>query len=142
MTTKPATPGYSPYFEGLNAALRGDAAARAADGAVGAVVVDLDALDANIAALRCADRCDVRAASVLTLGPARQPLDLVMLDPPYGTGAGAVAIERLARLGWIGEATWICLETAAKEIPDVRVCTLDAERKVGKALLSLMRLKA
>jgi 16S rRNA (guanine966-N2)-methyltransferase len=100
------------------------------------------AIRANIAALRCADRCDVRAASVLTLGPARQPLDLVMLDPPYGTGAGAVAIERLARLGWIGEATWICLETAAKEIPDVRVCTLDAERKVGKALLSLMRLKA
>lgn len=123
---------------GLEALSRGAASAIFVEQDAGAV----RAIRANIAALRCADRCDVRAASVLTLGPARQPLDLVMLDPPYGTGAGAVAIERLARLGWIGEATWICLETAAKEIPDVRVCMLDAERKVGKALLSLMRLKA
>lgn len=116
-------------------------------GAASAVFVESDAaavrtIRANIAALRCAPQCDVRASSVLTLGPVKQPLDLVLLDPPYGTGAGAVAIERLTRLGWIGEATWICLETAAKEVPDVRVCEVDAERKVGKALITLMRLKA
>ncbi|MGV3512665.1 MAG: 16S rRNA (guanine(966)-N(2))-methyltransferase RsmD [Novosphingobium sp.] len=116
-------------------------------GAASAIFVEQDAgairtIRANIAALRCAPQCDVRASSVLSLGAAKQPLDLVMLDPPYGTGAGAVAIDRLTRLGWIGEATWICLETAAKEVPDVRVCEVDAERKVGKALITLMRLKS
>jgi 16S rRNA (guanine966-N2)-methyltransferase len=115
-------------------------------GAASAVFVEQDAgavraIRANIAALRCAPQCDVRASSVLSLGPVKQPLDLVMLDPPYKIGAGAVAIDRLVRLGWIGEATWISLETAAGEIPDVRSCAVDAERKVGKALITLMRLK-
>lgn len=115
-------------------------------GAGSAVFVEQDAgavrsIRANIAALRCAPQCDVRAGSVLSLGPVQQPFDLVMLDPPYKTGAGAVAIDRLVRLGWIGEATWISLETAAGEIPDVRRCAVDADRKVGKALLTLMRLK-
>src|SRR5689334_12538080 len=63
----------------------------------------LDALRANIAKLGA--KADVRAQSVLALGPARAPLDLVMMDPPYGTGAGAVALDKLARLGWIGPAS-------------------------------------
>ena len=50
----------------------------------------------------------------------RQPLDLILLDPPYGSGAGSVALDKLLRLGWIGEATWISLETAADEEPDVK----------------------
>ena len=115
-------------------------------GAATAMFVEQDAaavraIRANIAALRCAPQCDVRASSVLSLGPTKQPLDLVMLDPPYGTGAGAVAIEKLARLGWIGEGTWISLETGLKEVPDVRICEVDADRKVGKALITLMRVK-
>lgn len=115
-------------------------------GAATALFVEQDpaavrTIRANIAALRCALQCDVRASSVLSLGPVKQPLDLVMLDPPYKTGAGAVAIDRLVRLGWIGEATWITLETAAGEVPDVRSCQIDAERKVGKALLTLMRVR-
>ena len=98
------------------------------------------ALRANIAALRAQQRCDVRAASVLSLGPASEALDLLLLDPPYGTGAGAVAIDRLARLGWIGPATWISLECAHDERLEVKSCTLEAERKVGKARLNLLRL--
>jgi len=99
------------------------------------------ALRHNIAALRAQGQCDVRAGSVLALGPARQPLDLILLDPPYGSGAGEVALDKLARLGWIGEATWVSLETRAGEVPDVRALAPVAERKVGKALLTLMRLK-
>jgi 16S rRNA (guanine966-N2)-methyltransferase len=51
-------------------------------------------------------RPDLRIQSVLTLGVAPQPLDLIMMDPPYGTGAGAVALDKLARLGWTNEATF------------------------------------
>ena len=98
------------------------------------------ALRGNIAALRAQPRCDVRAASVLSLGPAKQPLDLILLDPPYGTGAGAVALDRLARLGWIGPATWISTECAFDERLDVKSCALETERKVGKARINLLRL--
>ena len=99
-------------------------------------------LRSNVANLRAVERCDVRAASVLALGPAKAPLDLVLLDPPYGTGAGPVALDRLARLGWIGPATWVSLETAADEAPRVKGLDVESERKVGKAKLTLMRLAA
>ena len=52
------------------------------------------ALRANMANLRAQGQCDVRAASVMTLGTAKQPLDLILLDPPYGSGAGSVALDR------------------------------------------------
>jgi 16S rRNA (guanine966-N2)-methyltransferase len=99
------------------------------------------ALRANIAALRTQGQCDVRAGSVLALGPAKAPLDLILLDPPYGSGAGEVALDKLARLGWIGEATWVSLETGAGEVPKVRALEAVADRKVGKARLTLFRLK-
>ena len=102
----------------------------------------LRAIRANIDHLGAASQCDVRACSVLALPIAREPLDLILLDPPYGSGAGAVALERLNRLGWIGPATWISLETAAKEDAQVRGFEIEAERKVGKARITLLRLAA
>ena len=114
-------------------------------GAASVLLVEQDpaairAIRRNIANLRAQDQCDVRAGSVLALGPAKAPLDLVLLDPPYRTGAGAVALEKLARLGWIGPATWISLETAYDEPVQVRGFKMDADRKVGKARITLLRL--
>lgn len=98
------------------------------------------ALRANIAALQAQGRCDVRAGSVLALGPVKATLDLVLLDPPYHSGAGAVALDKLARLGWIGGGTWISLETAANEEPRIKGLDAVAERKVGKARITLLRM--
>ena len=84
----------------------------------------------------------VCAASVMALGPAKVQPDLIFMDPPYGTGAGSVALDKLQRLGWIGEATWISLETAHTEDAKVRGLEIEAERKVGKAKLSLFRIAA
>ncbi len=98
------------------------------------------ALRANIAAFRAQSQCDVRAGSVMALGPAKSPLDLILMDPPYGTGAGQVALDKLGRLGWIGPATWISLETARDEEIKLRGFDVDAERNVGKAKLTLLRL--
>ena len=100
----------------------------------------LRALRANIAALRVQARCEVSAASVLALGPAKVPLDLLLLDPPYATGAGVVALDKLARLGWIGPASWISLETAHDEPVATKALAAQAERRVGKAKLTLLRL--
>lgn len=99
----------------------------------------LRALRTNIDTLRCAERCVVRAGSVLALGPAPAPLDLILLDPPYGTGAGQVALDKLGRLGWIGPATWIGLETASLEEAEVKILESVADRKVGKARITLLR---
>lgn len=100
------------------------------------------ALRANLAALQAQARAEVRAGSVMQLGPACEPLDLILLDPPYESGAGAVALDRLLRLGWIGEATWIAVETAHTEKVQVKALEIEAERKVGKAKLTLLRLAA
>ena len=102
----------------------------------------LRALRSNLANLQAAPQADVRAASVLALGPAPAPLDLILLDPPYNSGAGVVALEKLQRLGWIGPATWISLETALKEDAHVKGLEIDSERKVGKARITLLRLAA
>ena len=98
------------------------------------------ALRANIAALRAQPRASVQAGSVLSLPAAKLPYDLLLLDPPYGSGAGSVALDRLTRLGWIGEATWVALETARDELARVKALEVEAERTVGSARLTLLRL--
>ncbi len=98
------------------------------------------AIRKNIEALDARTRSVVQQGSVMSLGPAKQAHDLILLDPPYGTSAGEVALDRLLRLGWIGPATWVALETGAKEKVSVRSLQTVGERKVGKAKLSLLRL--
>ena len=97
----------------------------------------LDALRTNIAKLGA--RADVRPQSVLALGVAPKPLDLILMDPPYATGAGAVALDKLARLGWTGSATWISIETAKDEKIAVDGFETDVERQSGKAKLTILR---
>lgn len=87
-------------------------------------------------------RADIRAASVLSLGAAPAPLDLILMDPPYGTGAGGVALDKLARLGWVGPASWVSIETDRREDVVVKGFEVDATRDVGKARLTLLRLAA
>ena len=100
----------------------------------------LDALRKNLAALGATARADVRAGSVLGLGPARRSYDLLLFDAPYATGAGSVALDKLNRLGWIGPDSWVSVETADREAVDVAGFAIDATRKAGKAKLTLLRL--
>lgn len=100
----------------------------------------LDVLRGNLSSLGAAARADVRAGSVLGFGPAPRAYDLLMLDPPYGTGAASVALDKLHRLGWIGPDSWVSVETGHGESVDVAGFAIDADRKVGKARLTLLRL--
>ena len=97
----------------------------------------LDAIRANAAKLDI--KPDIRAQSVMALSPVPAPLDLILIDPPYGTGAGSVALERLARLGWTGPATWISIETGRGEETGVKGFSVEAMRESGKARLTLLR---
>ncbi|MEE4452599.1 16S rRNA (guanine(966)-N(2))-methyltransferase RsmD [Novosphingobium resinovorum] len=120
---------------GLEALSRGAAHCLFVDQDAGAI----RAIRKNIANLQAQPRSDVRASSVMSLGTAKEPLDLVLLDPPYDTGAGQVAVDKLARLGWIGEGTWVSLETGKGENVAIKGFEADATRDVGKARLHLLR---
>ncbi|GAA0767102.1 16S rRNA (guanine966-N2)-methyltransferase [Erythromicrobium ramosum] len=102
----------------------------------------VDVIRANITALGAQARSRVEVGSVMQLRAASVPLDLILADPPYQSGAGEVALDRLLRLGWIGPQTWIAVETSFKEDVVIKGLTLDAERRVGKGKLSLLRLAA
>ncbi|MGL5839806.1 MAG: 16S rRNA (guanine(966)-N(2))-methyltransferase RsmD [Sphingorhabdus sp.] len=99
----------------------------------------LDALDTNITKLGAKAQSDVRRSSVLSLGPAREAYDLILLDPPYGSGAGQVAIDKLGRLGWIAPGAWISLETDKREDVAIKGFTIDTTRDIGKARITLLR---
>ncbi|GAB5488249.1 MAG: 16S rRNA (guanine(966)-N(2))-methyltransferase RsmD [Parasphingorhabdus sp.] len=97
----------------------------------------LDALEKNISTLG-AD-ADVKIGSVLHLGQARQPYDLILMDPPYETGAGAVALDKMGRQSWFAPSAWIAIETSRHEKIEVKGFDLDCERDSGKARLHILR---
>lgn len=98
----------------------------------------LDCLRTNIAKLG-AKGADVRAQSIMALGVAPATYDLILLDPPYESGAGIVALERLLRLGWISPGALASVETTKKEQVTVEGFDVDVERVHGKAKLTLLR---
>ncbi len=100
----------------------------------------LDVLRKNLGALEATTRADIRVGSVMSLGPAKRSYDLLLLDAPYGTGAGSVALDKLNRLGWIGPDSWVSIETAHNETVDGAGFEIDADGMVGKAKLTLLRL--
>jgi 16S rRNA (guanine966-N2)-methyltransferase len=95
------------------------------------------ALEKNIETL--AAEADVRIGSVLHLGQARKPYDLILMDPPYDSGAGAVALDKLGRHGWFAPSSWIAIETARHEDIEVKGFDLDCVRDSGKARIHLLR---
>jgi 16S rRNA (guanine966-N2)-methyltransferase len=97
----------------------------------------LDALNANIAKLGA--KAVVRAQSVLGLPAVDTPYDLILMDAPYATSAGSVALDRLSRLGWAGPATWISIETERAETVAVKGFDVDVQRDYGKARITLLR---
>lgn len=99
----------------------------------------LAALEKNISTLHAGDRADVRIGSVLALGPARQAFDLILMDPPYETGAGAVALDKLGRLGWFAPSAWIALETSRREDIAVSGFATEVVRDSGKARITIVR---
>lgn len=101
--------------------------------------VAIDAINANARTLDAGKTAEVRRVSVLSLGHAPKPFDLVLIDPPYATGAGNVALDKLSRLGLIGPGTWISVETGRAESIEAAGFEIDAERIVGKAKITLLR---
>ena len=99
----------------------------------------LKALETNIEKLGAKAQSDIRRSSVLSLGSAIKPFDVILMDPPYASGAGSVALDKLGRLGWFAPSAWISIETSNKEDIDVKGFNIDTIRNVGKARITLLR---
>jgi 16S rRNA (guanine966-N2)-methyltransferase len=99
----------------------------------------LTALEKNIEKLGARNVCDVRPTSVLSLGKAIKSYDLILMDAPYGSNAGSVALDKMARLGWVAPSTWISIETARTEEVQVKGFEIESTRDVGKARITLLR---
>jgi 16S rRNA (guanine966-N2)-methyltransferase len=95
----------------------------------------LDTLKRNLAKLGAVPRSDVRAQSVehVTL-----PLcDLILMDPPYGTGLAQAALDRAA--SWLAPGGWLSLELHSEDLTPPLGLEAETERRFGKAHLHLFR---
>jgi 16S rRNA (guanine966-N2)-methyltransferase len=97
--------------------------------AVKALRGNIDKLGAN---------ATVIASPLESIGRAPAPCDLVLLDPPYASGLGDVALARLAANGWIAPHALISVETGRKDVLTTDFEVL-AVRDHGKARLHLLR---
>ncbi len=79
-------------------------------------------------------------ADVTRPPPAREPCDLVFLDPPYRSGEAATAITALANAGWMASGTVVTVELAHNEdiVPPHGFEAID-ERRYGAAKIVILK---
>jgi len=72
--------------------------------------------------------------------PAREPCDLVFLDPPYRSDLTAPALAALAAAGWLAPGAIVTVELAHNEdfVPPPGFTALD-ERRYGAAKIVFLR---
>ena len=112
-------------------------------GAAHATFVETDpnalrAIRSNLMALKSEDRAEVRPLSAAKLAQA-QPFDLLFADPPYAAGSGTAVVETVRNAGWLAAGGWLAIETEAGEPVDPGQWQIDAERRVGRARITLIR---
>jgi 16S rRNA (guanine966-N2)-methyltransferase len=95
----------------------------------------------NAERIRESEHVDFIQASATQLPPARQPYDLVFLDPPYYSKLLPPTLKSLHEKGWIARDGILVIEHDEKEsvvIPTefVRV----DERRYGRAVIELLKL--
>jgi 16S rRNA (guanine966-N2)-methyltransferase len=98
----------------------------------------LAAIRANLEALGSDEQYRLIAGAVEGARPDR-PFDLVFVDPPYSAGSGSSALRHILDERWAADGTWISIETERGDRVDPHGCTIEAERDVGRARLTLLR---
>ena len=111
-------------------------------GAAKAIFIEKDrealvALRTNIAACKAA--AHVIAGDATKPPRPIQPATLIFLDPPYGAGKLAPALEALDKAGWIAPGALLCTELGLRdEVPETRFTQLE-DRSHGKARLLILQ---
>lgn len=112
-------------------------------GATFACFVERDAaarsvIDANAASLNATALAHIMPGEVDRARPP-QAFGLVFADPPYEAGSGTAALKYILDKGWVADNGWISIETERGDRVDPQGCTIEAERDVGRARLTLLR---
>lgn len=115
-------------------------------GAAQAVFLDRDAaaiaaIVKNLAALGLAGRGRASRRNALEAGAAPFAADLAFLDPPYGGGLAAPALEALAARGWLGPDALCVVEIGRGETlpPPPGFASADEDRVYGAARVVILR---
>jgi 16S rRNA (guanine966-N2)-methyltransferase len=101
------------------------------------------AIRAKAARLGAEERITILPGNALSLpraGARFAPFDLVLADPPYEIGSGSAAAEAVLAAGWLAPGGWLSVESAARDPASAARLTVEAERDIGRARLTLMRL--
>jgi 16S rRNA (guanine966-N2)-methyltransferase len=96
------------------------------------------AVRANADSLGAGERARIITGAAETV-KAHEPFDLVVADPPYAAGSGSRALRHILANGWVAQNAWISIETERGDRVDPHGCTIEAERDVGRARLTLLR---
>lgn len=96
------------------------------------------AIRANAETLGAGARCQILARSAEAL-PPQQPFDLLFADPPYGAGSGSAALGHILSSNWAAPGAWISIESRRGDLVEPQGCSIEAERDVGRARLTLLR---
>jgi len=96
------------------------------------------AIRMNIEALGADERTRLLARSAEKVA-AEQTFDLIFADPPYAPRSGTKALRHILDSGWAGHGAWMAIETARGDAVDPQGCTIEVERDVGRARITLLR---
>ncbi|MCF8534106.1 MAG: 16S rRNA (guanine(966)-N(2))-methyltransferase RsmD [Reyranella sp.] len=114
-------------------------------GASHATFLDNDAASIRLIGENLRKLDEVGAAKVVRADatrppPARDPCDLVFLDPPYRSGQAASALSALADAGWLAPGAIVTVELAHNEdiVPPQGFDSID-ERRYGAAKIVILR---
>jgi len=96
------------------------------------------AIRANLDSFGAPERAQLLARSASAL-PSSQPFDLIFADPPYSAGSGSAVVQEVLRAGWADPGSWIAIETGRGDAVEASDCRIEAERDVGRARITLLR---
>ena len=96
------------------------------------------AIRANLDTLGAGDRAQLLRTSALAL-PKQAPFDLIFADPPYSPGSGTAALRSIEAAGWAAPGAWIAIETRRGDVVETGQFSIEAERDVGAARITLLR---
>jgi len=119
---------------GIEALSRGAASCTFVDQEHGAV----EALRKNLDALKAPERAWIVNSRVERFAPAQQ-LQLIFADPPYLAGSGSAVVALAAQGEWLAPGGWMAVETARGDSVDPGAYSLEAERDIGRARVTLLR---
>lgn len=123
---------------GLEALSRGAARVAFVDDGVAARAL----LRSNIEKARAMGITDVWRRDATKLGENRGPAyGLIFLDPPYGTGLGAQALQSAQQGGWVAPGAMIVWEDSVPPAPLPGLTPID-QRKYGDTVVTLLRQEA